>query len=247
MRPRRVLLERGEGEEHMARDWDLLERVARGETPFDLRFYLWSRPAISHGWGLGGKIAEVLDPEALFRDGVRVVERPTGGGLLYHGPDLSFGLAVKPFPGAPHRVAEAVARGLSLLGVPARVAGKDGTKGEKEAQLPVSRSGNHICFAYLSPGEVSVGGRKIVGLARRRVRGGILFQGSVYLRPGPERILSYLGRARGPAIARPDGGSGWPAACLEALVGRKVIPEEVAAILGRALEELRSPAPGAQL
>jgi lipoate-protein ligase A len=217
------LLERGEPEENMARDRRLLEMVVRGETPFALRFYLWSRPTVSYGLGLGSKALAVLDPDTLSRDGVRVVERPTGGGLLYHGPDLSFGLAMKPFPGAHLRVAQAVARGLARLGVPARVAGRSPVR---------NRPRNLLCFAAPSPGEVVVEGRKLAGLARRRTRGGLLFQGSVYLYPGPEEILPYLRPGFSPAPGD------WPATSLEALLGPGVNPREVALSLGMELGNL---------
>jgi len=212
----------------MARDRRLLEVVARGEVPFALRFYLWSRPAVSCGFGLGRKALEILDREALSRDGVRVVERPTGGGLLYHGPDLSFGLAIKPFPGAHLWVARAVARGLARLGVPARVGGRFPAR-------EVTR--NRLCFAVPSPGEVVAEGRKLAGIARRRTRGGLLFQGSVYLDPGPERILLYL-RGDPEPPASPEKERHWPAACLNVLLGHKVSPREVALTLRRELERL---------
>lgn len=40
-----------------------------------------------------------------------------------------------------------------------------------------------LCFAGVGPGEVLVGGRKVVGLAQRRTRAGACFQCAVPLRP----------------------------------------------------------------
>jgi lipoate---protein ligase len=49
-----------------------------------------------------------------------------------------------------------------------------------------------VCFAGLGPGEVTVDGRKVVGLSQRRVREAVLFQCCVALRWEPERLLDLL-------------------------------------------------------
>ena len=61
-----------------------------------------------------------------------------------------------------------------------------------------------VCFAGLGPGEVTVGGRKVVGLSQRRIREAVLFQCCVAQRWEPERLLALLAldddeRARGAA------------------------------------------------
>jgi lipoate---protein ligase len=49
-----------------------------------------------------------------------------------------------------------------------------------------------VCFAGLGPGEVTVGGHKVVGLSQRRTREGALFQCCAALRWEPERLLDLL-------------------------------------------------------
>jgi lipoate-protein ligase A len=49
-----------------------------------------------------------------------------------------------------------------------------------------------VCFAGLGPGEVTAGGRKVVGLSQRRTREGALFQCCAALRWEPERLLDLL-------------------------------------------------------
>ncbi|HVW31171.1 MAG TPA: hypothetical protein VHL53_01415, partial [Acidimicrobiia bacterium] len=61
-----------------------------------------------------------------------------------------------------------------------------------------------VCFAGLGPGEVTIAGRKVVGLAQRRTREGALFQCCALLRWEPQRLLALLAlddaaRARGAA------------------------------------------------
>jgi lipoate---protein ligase len=49
-----------------------------------------------------------------------------------------------------------------------------------------------VCFAGVGPGEVTVGGRKVIGLSQRRTREGALFQCCAALRWEPERLLDLL-------------------------------------------------------
>ncbi len=49
-----------------------------------------------------------------------------------------------------------------------------------------------VCFAGLGPGEVTVGGAKVVGLCQRRTRAGALFQCAALLDWRPERLLDRL-------------------------------------------------------
>ena len=53
-----------------------------------------------------------------------------------------------------------------------------------------------VCFAGLGPGEVTVGGAKVVGMAQRRTRAGALFQCAVPLIWEPERLAALLGLDR---------------------------------------------------
>ena len=71
-------------EEHMDRDRRLLEE---GKEPF-LRLYTWPWPSCSFGLFTDPKV--LLKEEALH--GIPHAQRPTGGGLLFHGRDLSFSL-----------------------------------------------------------------------------------------------------------------------------------------------------------
>ena len=49
-----------------------------------------------------------------------------------------------------------------------------------------------VCFAGLGPGEVTVDGRKVVGISQRRTRDGALFQCAVPLAWDPARLLEAL-------------------------------------------------------
>ena len=49
-----------------------------------------------------------------------------------------------------------------------------------------------VCFAGIGPGEVTVDGRKVVGLAQRRTRAGALFQCAALLRWDPAEMVRLL-------------------------------------------------------
>ncbi|MGH9057019.1 MAG: lipoyl protein ligase domain-containing protein [Acidimicrobiales bacterium] len=65
--------------------------------------------------------------------------------------------------------------------------------------LRKSRWSGQVCFAGLGPGEVVLGGRKVMGVSQRRTREAVLFQTAVLLKWEPERTLGLLraGRAAG--------------------------------------------------
>lgn len=61
----------------------------------------------------------------------------------------------------------------------------------REGLRPGPRS-DAVCFAGLGPGEVTVDGRKVVGVSQRRTRAGALFQTAAMLRWEPAAYLSLL-------------------------------------------------------
>ena len=56
-----------------------------------------------------------------------------------------------------------------------------------------TRWARSVCFAGLGPGEVTVGGCKLVGISQRRTRDGALFQCGVLLGWDPEPLCTALG------------------------------------------------------
>jgi lipoate-protein ligase A len=67
-----------DGYENMQKDYENFLRVEEGGGPF-FRLYLWKKPVISLGFH--------QEPRDFPVD---VVKRPTGGGALLHGWDISF-------------------------------------------------------------------------------------------------------------------------------------------------------------
>jgi len=58
------------------------------------------------------------------------------------------------------------------------------------------RWGRQVCFAGLGPGEVTVGGRKVVGISQRRTRSAARFQCAAYARWDAPLLHALLSEPR---------------------------------------------------
>lgn len=145
------------------------------------------------------------DAEACRSEGVEVARRASGGGPLLWDEDL-LGLDVALPPGHPlagtdvvhayRWLGEALADGLRAVGAAdARVIGID------EAREGPRDEVAEACFGGLSPYEVLVGERKVVGLSQVRRRAGTLLQAGIALRFDAARLARLMGRDRSFATA----------------------------------------------
>lgn len=146
----------------------------------------------------------VVDERRRRAAGVEVVRRRSGGGAVLLEPGAQFWVDVWVPRGdplwspEPRRSAEKVgewwAASLAAPGGPGAVSVHRGPM--------LSRPGGDLaCFAGVGPGEVLVGGRKLVGLAQWRSRQGALVHGCAYRVWRPERIAGLL-------VPGPDGEPG---------------------------------------
>jgi lipoate-protein ligase A len=166
------------GAMNMAIDEALLDHAA---VP-SIRFYQWHSPALSFGYF--GKLADVAG-YAFERD---LVRRWTGGGIVFHGDDLTYSIVIPvgdtAFTESSMSIYEKIHRALSHalngIGERAFVAGV-GDPGPRSA--PVTRAGitdaSYNCFANPVRADVMIDGRKVAGAAQRRTRWGLLQQGSI--------------------------------------------------------------------
>jgi lipoate-protein ligase A len=168
--------EAADGPANMAADEVLLEAAERGAA--SLRFYQWSVPTLSLGY---------FQPEAPRRSDPRLaglpwVRRATGGGALVHHFEITYALALPP--GVPWqrrgeswacRLHGVLRAALASLGVPSLSCGEGGEKGR----------GEFLCFLHQTPGDVLLGGHKVVGSAQRKRRGAVLQHGSLLLAVSP--------------------------------------------------------------
>jgi lipoate-protein ligase A len=124
----------------------------------------------------------VLDVAVIEQAGIEVVVRPTGGRAVLHGDDLTYSVALPEETAAIYGItklytilSEALQAGFRQVGMEVELA--RGNRGEL-------RPSAQPCFASTARYELVVGGKKIVGSAQRRLRGGVLQQGSIPLRVG---------------------------------------------------------------
>ncbi len=210
-----------DGAMNMGVDEAILRVLAREEALPTLRLYGWAPPCLSLG---RGQEVDDVDRAAVEAAGYGLVRRPTGGRAILHIDELTYSIIA---PQTDPRVAGSVVesyrrlsagllRGLELLGVPDLVADE--------------RAANHgsegpVCFEVPSDYEITVAGRKLVGSAQMRARGGVLQHGAVPLRGDIARICPLLAAHPDPERVRER------ATTVERALGRRVTWEEAAVAL----------------
>jgi lipoate-protein ligase A len=168
----------------------LLDDLAEDQRPI-LRWYRSTEPALVLGRGQAGIASGSLP----------VIARYSGGGAVLLDDGL-LSLDVLLPAGHPMldgdltevfiRVGTAWADALGDLGLGDvavhRGAGQARRRGSQREQLLAA-----ICYATLGRGEVTVGGRKVVGLSQRRRRPGALVQCGLLRRWNPQPLLAAFG------------------------------------------------------
>ena len=157
---------------NMAIDEALLESAS---IP-TIRFYRWRSPALSFGYF--GKFSDV----AIYAAERDLVRRWTGGGIVFHGDDLTYSIVIPAsypvFDESSIAIYEKIHRVLAntLNGVGGRtevVGSARCTDRTPQRSVPTN------CFANPVRADVMMHGRKIAGAAQRRTRQGLLQQGSI--------------------------------------------------------------------
>ncbi|MEK8022335.1 MAG: hypothetical protein AAB229_00840 [Candidatus Hydrogenedentota bacterium] len=124
-----------------------------------------------------GRNAKVSDADVARwgEQGHAFARRPTGGGILRHDGDISFGFTfpIRENEGDPscgphlRRVSAAIAAALLRQGI------------ETHPASAGSAAAPSHCFQRAVGCELMRNGRKLLGLAARRIRGAVLVQGSL--------------------------------------------------------------------
>jgi lipoate---protein ligase len=151
---------------------------------------------------LGRSAAAAPVDEAACREaGVPVLRRGSGGGpVLWDEGLLALDVALPGgHPLAPVDVVAAyawlgaaVAEGLRALGLPAHRLEPDEARRSARRAAEVADPAAIACFGGLSPHEVLVDGRKVLGLAQVRRRGATLLQAGILLSLDAEGLAALL-------------------------------------------------------
>jgi lipoate-protein ligase A len=218
-----------EGPENMAADEALAAEAVRRGGPV-ARFYGWREPTLSLGAFQPLAGARAIAPHA-------VVRRPSGGGAILHGTDLTYAAAVPrdhPLGRAARPLYDlwhvALVEELAARGLAARLCGA-----AEVAACPDDEA--FLCFARRADGDVVMppaarparpDDPKILGSAQRRLAGAVVQHGSLLLRASPAAEglvgLEDLSPASAP-VAVADLAPRWAARVAAALGGRVVTPE----------------------
>jgi len=181
-----------DGPSNMALDEALLSCFDPRHSLPVLRLYGWDPPALSVGRYQDAGAA--LDLELCRADGIPVVRRMTGGGIILHARELTYSIVCSPEQAGQasgvkdgfRRLCGFLLGGYRRLGLEAGFASDLTPAGERLGQRTA------FCFAGKEEFDVLVAGRKIGGNAQRRMRGVILQHGSIPLESRVRDALRYL-------------------------------------------------------
>jgi lipoate-protein ligase A len=162
-----------------------------------LRWYVPAEPALVLGNGQKPALANLA---ACQEHGVRVYRRTSGGAAVLVTPDLlsldvvlpdSSPLATTDVVQAYRWIGELWQDALLRLGV-AKAQAIPTEEVRAIPPLPKDDVLRLACYGTLSPYEVVVGKRKLVGLCQVRRRGGALYQTGIHLRFDPKALGQFL-------------------------------------------------------
>lgn len=178
---------------NMALDEALLDWHSKGEIGPVLRFYEWNPATLSIGYFQS--VSKEIDMEAVKRNGLGFVRRPTGGRGVLHEHELTYSVIVsEDYPEMPETVTEAyrvisggLLEGFRNLGLDASFS----VPGEEVSeQLKKPKSG--VCFDAPSWYELVVEGKKVAGSAQTRQKGVILQHGAILMSLNEDKLVSLF-------------------------------------------------------
>lgn len=152
-----------DGQTNMSLDWQNLLQTEKSGVPL-YRLYGWREPTLSLGY------RQKVHPFEL-----PLVRRPTGGGALLHGWDLSFSYTgLKELWG--RRSTQIYNNFMGVLLEKLREL-------EKNFDMSTYRGSyeDYFCYFYPTLGEITLSGKKIVACAMRVLKDSFLIHGSFFL------------------------------------------------------------------
>ena len=149
-----------------------------------------------------GQKTDAVDFEALGRRQVALARRRSGGSAVLVGPEEILWVDVVVPSGDALWQADLskAARWIGDCWAASFGSEADVWRGAMR-HTPWSRT---VCFAGLGPGEVTIAGRKVVGISQRRTQAGVLFQSAVMLSWQPGDYEEMLKPPEGAASGELD-------------------------------------------
>lgn len=173
----------------MALDEAIMETAAGNDCPPTLRLYTWSPPCLSLG---NAQPISQIDLNQVADHGWDIVRRSTGGRAILHTDELTYSVCVSldhpKFSGGVlpsyKMISSGFIAGLRKLGLEVEV--------QPEVSLTEAERAEPICFQQPSSYEITVEGKKLVGSAQLRRKGGLLQHGTLPLHGDIGRISLVL-------------------------------------------------------
>jgi len=157
---------------NMAVDEALIQELTDAPDPI-LRFFDWSVSSITIGYNQ--RINTLLKTQLCKKENIAVIRRPTGGGVVFHGVDITYSVVLPKRFVRNHNIKDmflwiqsGIRNGFLSLGI-------DAWLYTQKERIPMG-----YCFISPSISDIMAGNRKIAGLAGRRKAGNILCQGYIY-------------------------------------------------------------------
>lgn len=163
---------------NMALDSCLLDEGAAGT----LRFYRWSEPALSVGYFQN--VEKTVRSHACRERGLWVVRRPTGGGLVRHGSDLTMSFVMpEDHPAVAGGVSDSYRAVHAIILAALRPIFPD--LSFSACAGPLKPRSERLCFEEPVACDLEWRGAKVAGSSQRRKNGRLLHQTSILLPADP--------------------------------------------------------------
>ncbi len=154
------------------------------ERPAAIRFYTWKETSCSIGYFQ--KMKDVLKVPDNKR--IPVVRRPTGGGIVYHGDDITFSIIKRRIQSNRQEnitsfykhIGESLLMGLERLGFTCTsyLPEKESHRSAQERKpLNDSHTQQSFCSETPTKYDIMINGSKVAGYAARKSQGAVLCQG----------------------------------------------------------------------
>jgi len=161
--------------EHMAFDEITATGGACAADDYFLRFFNWGNFPPSATFGYAQFFSDVQKEFEIKKFSGPFTRRPTGGGVVYHGGDLTFSLVFRTNMARAAEIYETL-HGAINAQIRAGLAGAAG----KEAYAPRVNGAAGVCFSNPVENDiVDAAGKKILGGAIRKFGQTVLYQGSL--------------------------------------------------------------------
>jgi lipoate---protein ligase len=162
----------------MERDLALLKSL-ESDPRIILHFYDWEQPSATYGYFIDPE--RYFNPQGLSKHGLQLARRPTGGGIIFHTCDLAFSLLIPAnHPGYALNpldsyawINKAVLEAIEPFIKPLHLLTTEPPK--------MGEASDAFCMAKPTRYDILLEGHKVGGAAERRMRHGLLHQGSIAL------------------------------------------------------------------